>query len=88
MASENVSPIAAPARNTNFDDLAPAYIEVGELDIFRDESVDYASQLWKAGISVELHVHPGAQHGFERVAPTAQVAERSAADRLRVIQSI
>ena len=35
--TEMVSPVAAPARLTDFVGLAPAYIEVGDLDIFRDE---------------------------------------------------
>lgn len=88
LGGENVSPIAAPARNTNFEGLAPAYIEVGELDIFRDEDVDYAKKLWKAGVSVELHVHPGVLHAFERMAPSAEVTQRSTADRIRVLKSI
>ncbi|MFJ7735770.1 alpha/beta hydrolase [Lysinibacillus sp. NPDC097287] len=88
LAGDNVSSIAAPARNTNFEGLAPAYIEVGELDIFRDEDVDYAKKLWQSGISVELHVHPGAQHAFEQVARSAQVTQRSMSDRIRVLQSL
>lgn len=88
ITGDNVSSIAAPARNTNIEGLAPAYIEVSELDIFRDEDVDYAKKLWKAGISVELHVHPGATHGFERFAPSTQVARRAMADRIRVLQSL
>jgi dienelactone hydrolase len=54
-----------PARNTNFAGLAPSYIEVGEMDIFRDEDVGYARQLWRAGVSTELHVHPGMPHAFD-----------------------
>jgi acetyl esterase/lipase len=67
--SETVSQIAAPARLTDFGGLAPAYIEVGDLDIFRDEDIAYAQQLARASVPVELHVHPGAPHGFERFAP-------------------
>jgi acetyl esterase/lipase len=58
--SETVSPIAAPARLTDFAGLAPAYIEVGDLDIFRDEDIAYAQQLARTGVPVELHIHPGA----------------------------
>lgn len=86
--TDNISPVAAPARNTNFEGLAPAYIDVGELDIFRDKDVNYALKLWEAGVSVELHVHPGAQHGFERFAPQSDVAKRTSADRIRSIQSV
>ncbi|ATB40116.1 hypothetical protein CYFUS_005564 [Cystobacter fuscus] len=63
--TQRVSPHAAPARNTDFTGLAPAYIEVGELDIFRDEDVRYALQLWRAGVPTELHVHPGLPHAFD-----------------------
>jgi acetyl esterase/lipase len=58
---------------------------VGELDIFRDEGIDYARRAAAAGVSVELHVHPGCPHGFDRAAPGADVARRSCADRLRVL---
>lgn len=88
LASDRVPAYAAPARNDEFGGLAPAYIEVGELDIFRDESIEYAHRLSLAGVSVELHVHRGAPHGFERLAPAAKVTERSTADRLRTLRGL
>ena len=84
----DVSPLAAPARLEDFAGLAPAYIEVGELDIFRDESITYAVRIAAAGISAELHVHPGAPHGFDRMAPDSQVSRRAMADRMRVIKAL
>jgi acetyl esterase/lipase len=87
LGQDHVSPIAAPARLQAFAGLPPSYIEVGELDIFRDEDVAYALALAKAGVSVELHVHPGAPHGFDRLAPSSQLARRAKQDRLRVIGS-
>jgi acetyl esterase/lipase len=83
-----VSPLAAPARLTDHGGLAPAYIEVGDLDIFRDEDVAYAQRLAAAGVPVELHVHPGAPHGYERFAPESALARRAMADRLRVLRSL
>ena len=85
IATTTVSPVAAPARLTDFTGLAPAYIDVGDLDIFRDESIAYAAGLAKAGVPVELHVHPGAPHGFERFVPNARVAQRAMADRARAL---
>lgn len=84
----DVPPEAAPARLDDFTGLAPAYIEVGELDIFRDEDVAYAQQLWKAGVSCELHVHPGAPHGHDWVDPTSDLCRRVVADRVRVVTSL
>jgi acetyl esterase/lipase len=67
--------------------LAPAYIDVGELDIFRDESIRYALELYKAGVPTELHVRPGSPHGFDRLGDI-EVARRSWEDRLRVIREL
>lgn len=85
---DDVPPSAAPARETDFAGLAPAYIEVGELDIFRDEDVRYAGRLSQAGVSAELHVHPGVPHGFDAAGAGTSVGIRSRADRIRVIQSL
>lgn len=88
LGQDHVSPVAAPARLREAGGLPPTYIEVGELDIFRDEDIAYAQALTKAGVSVELHVHPGAPHGFDRLAPGAQISLRAKQDRIRVIRSI
>jgi acetyl esterase/lipase len=88
LGQPDVSPIVAPARLTNFTGLAPGYIEVGELDLFRDESIRYAQQLLLAGISCELHVHPGAPHGHDVINLDAAVRRRALADRTRVITSL
>jgi acetyl esterase/lipase len=85
---EGVPHAAAPARATDFSNLAPAYLEVGQLDIFCNETILYALKLSQAGVPVELHVRPGAQHGFERLAPGSDVARRSTADRLRALRAL
>jgi acetyl esterase/lipase len=88
IGSDKVSPVAAPGRLVDFTGLAPAYIDVGDLDIFRDECIAYAAGLAGAGVPVELHVHPGAPHGFERFVPDAGVAQRAMADRVRAVAAI
>ena len=79
---------AAPARATNLGGLASAYIEVGELDIFRNEDIEYAQRLAAAAVSIELHVHPGAPHGFERLALDSDVSRRAFSDRLRALAAL
>ncbi|HEY0805625.1 MAG TPA: alpha/beta hydrolase, partial [Pseudonocardiaceae bacterium] len=84
----DVSPVAAPGRLKDFTGLPPAYLEVGDLDIFRDETIAYAQGLARAGVPVELHVHPAVPHGWERFAPEATIAQRAYTDRLRVITAL
>src|SRR5207248_3068993 len=65
---------AAPARVESVAGLPPAWIGVGALDVFRDEDIEYALRMLGAGIPVELHVYPGAPHGFEMIVPNCAVA--------------
>ncbi|MDP4502247.1 alpha/beta hydrolase [Nonomuraea turcica] len=88
LGTPSVPPVAAPARLRDFAGLAPAYIEVGDLDIFRDESIVYAGKLLAAGISCELHVHPGAPHAHDWLNPNADISKRVVADRVRVIAAL
>jgi acetyl esterase/lipase len=77
---------AAAARVGDVRGLPPAWIGVGSLDVFRDEDVAYASRLLAAGITTEVHVYPGAPHGFEMMAPNsgvAQACQRDITDALR-----
>jgi len=60
---------AVPARQAQLRGLPPALITCAEIDPFRDEAVDYALQLLRAGVSVELHVFPRTCHGFESLLP-------------------
>jgi acetyl esterase/lipase len=88
LGTDGVSPVAAPARLADYASLPPAYIDVGDLDIFRDEDIAYAQNLARAGVPVELHVHPGVPHGWERFAPNSSSARRAMAGRARAIASI
>jgi acetyl esterase/lipase len=88
VGTDDVSPIVAPARLTDFAGLAPAYVDVGDLDIFRDEAIAYAQRLAIAGVPVELHVHPGVPHGWERFAPHTASAKRAMADRARAVSAL
>jgi acetyl esterase/lipase len=85
IGTDGVSPVAAPARLEDFAGLAPAYIEVGSLDVFRDESIDYAQRLLKAGVDAELRVHLGSPHGHDWMTLGAPLGDRWTADRIRVI---
>lgn len=79
--SEDVSPYAAPARAEDLSGLPPTFIAVGDLDLFLDEDLDFARRLISSGVSTEVHVYPGAIHGFYSFAPDSPNARRFADDR-------
>lgn len=53
---------AAPARRADVAGLAPAWIGVGDLEVFYDENVAYAATLKAAGVRCELVTVPGMYH--------------------------
>jgi acetyl esterase/lipase len=71
---------AAPARAEDLSGLPPTFIGVGTLDVFRDEDIHYALRLLAAGVPTELHVYPGAPHGFELMVPHAAVSRQAGRD--------
>ena len=73
--SHDVSPYAAAARAEDLSGLPPTFISTGALDLFTEENLDYARRLMAAGVPVELHVYPGAPHGFMWV-PQARVSKQ------------
>jgi acetyl esterase/lipase len=60
---------AAPARRKDLTGLAPAWIGVGELDLFYDEDVEYAERLKASGVPCTLVTIPGMYHGADAFAP-------------------
>ena len=72
--SEGVSPYAAAARAQSLAGLPPTYLCVGALDLFLEEDLEYARRLMREGVPTELHVYPGAYHGFNLM-PQAQVSQ-------------
>ena len=83
--TDDVPAHAAAARAEDLAGLPPAFIAVGALDGFRDEDIRYATRLNQAGVPAELHVYPGAPHGFEMAGDTAvaRQAARNGEDWMR-----
>ncbi len=74
--SASVPAGSVPSRVENLAGLPPAFISVGSIDLFVDEDVEYARRLIDAGIPAELHVIPGAYHGYDLLAPDTAVSKR------------
>ena len=84
----DVSPYAAAARADDLAGLPPAYIPVGDLDLFLDENTEYAQRLLAAGVPTELHIYPGGYHGFNGFAPDADIAQRFNNERDEALRRI
>ena len=72
---DDVSAYAAASRAIDLSDLPPAYIAVGSVDAFVDENRDYAERLETAGVATQLSVFTGGFHGFEFIAPAAEISK-------------
>lgn len=83
--SPDVSPYAAAARAEQLEGLPPAFIGVGTLDLFLEEDIEYARRLIRAGVPTELHVYPGAFHGFPMMAD-AKVSQAFEEDQLNALR--
>jgi len=65
---------AVAARRGELTALPPAWISVGDIDLFADEDRDYARRLRDAGVDCTFDVIPGAPHGFEAWAADTAIA--------------
>lgn len=81
VGTSEVSPYVAPARMPDLAGLPPTLIQVGELDTFRDEDIDFAARLMQAGVRTELHVYPAAYHAWDVYNPAARLTVQAYRDR-------
>ena len=79
---------SSPAIATNLKGLPPAYIDVGEMDMFCDEDLDFVKRLGEADVRVEFHLWPGVYHGAEIFAPDAPISKNIVATRLAGIKRL
>lgn len=75
--SDDVPQYAAPARAKDLSGLPPVYTCVGQLDPFRDETIDYVTRLAQAGVPVEFHLYPGCFHGFDAYSSDAIISRQA-----------
>ncbi|EXJ71192.1 uncharacterized protein A1O5_06186 [Cladophialophora psammophila CBS 110553] len=86
--TDNVSPLASPARVDDVTGLPPLYLDVGQLDIFLHEDLAYAQKFLASGIQTELHVYPGVIHAFQRWGAASHVVKQAFTNRLRAITTL
>ncbi|KAL2803251.1 Alpha/Beta hydrolase protein [Aspergillus granulosus] len=87
-SADDVSPHAAPARVANFAGLPKTYMDIGGLDIFRDECIAFAAGIAGADIDIEMHIYPGLPHGFDVGIEPSGPAKKAAENRIAALRSI
>ena len=68
-AKKKVSPYAAPARQTDYSGLPPAYTFVGDGEPFYAETLAYVENLKKAGVPAHVDVWHSNMHAFDMLRP-------------------
>jgi acetyl esterase/lipase len=75
--ADNIPVYAAPARATDYGKLPPTVTFVGELEPFRDETIQYVENLRNAGVPVDFRIFKGCYHGFDQVCPKAEISKKA-----------
>ena len=73
-----VSPYAAPARQTDYAGLPPAYTFVGDGEPFYSETCAYIENLKKAGVQADMNVYHSNMHAFDMMKPEEQLSKTAA----------
>lgn len=76
-AKKEVSPYAAPARQTDFGGLPPAYTFVGDGEPFYQETLDFVGNLKKAGVEASVDVYPSDMHAFDMMKPELEISRQA-----------
>lgn len=82
-----VPPDAAPARAEDLSGFPRTFLEIGQVDLFRDEEIEFGARLSRCGVPVEMHVWAGAFHGFDGLRAT-RVAQRALAVRADFLRQV
>jgi len=75
LGAAQLPPYAAAARREDLAGLPPTWIYTSDIELFRDEDIDYARRLEAAGVQVTLEIVSGAPHGFEAWASDTALAQ-------------
>ena len=79
VSGQEVPAYAAPARQTDYTNLPPAYTFVGDIEPFYCETLTFIENLQKAGVEASVDVYPGCFHAFDMLLPFLPVSKRAIA---------
>ena len=75
----DVPAYAAPARQTDYTNLPPAYTFVGDIEPFYCETLEYIENLQKAGVEAKVDVYPKWYHAYDMMRPFRKVSKEAVA---------
>lgn len=78
-AKKEVSPYAAPARQTDYRNLPPAYTFVGDGEPFYCETLTYIDNLQKAGVPAKADVYHTNMHAFDMMKSEDETSRKAIA---------
>lgn len=77
----------SPTEAKSFKNLPPALIEVAQYDCLRDEGLQYAEKLRKAGVRAEVCKVKGAMHGYD-IATGTRVVKKCMERRIQFLETV
>ena len=87
--TEEVSPYYSPARAESLEGLPSTFLAAGSIELFADETLDFAKRLMRDNVSVELHLLPDYHHAGITVTKAyhaKQTIDASVAAMLRALK--
>lgn len=88
VGGEEVEAYAAPARLEDARGMPPLYLDVGQLDLFVKENVDYVAKHVRAGVETEFHLFPGLPHAFGTSDPGLYASRQTKENRIRIYNQL
>ncbi|MDN3357320.1 alpha/beta hydrolase [Actinomadura sp. DC4] len=74
LPDDQIPVYVSPARAGDLSGLPATYLDAGTAEVFRDETVSYATRIWACGGQAELHLWSGGFHGFDALFPNADLS--------------
>ena len=74
---DDIPSYAAPARQTNYSGLPPAYTFVGDIEPFYCETMTYINNLRSAGVEADVDVYPNWFHAYDMFLPFKPMVKKA-----------
>ncbi|KAK4201716.1 Alpha/Beta hydrolase protein [Triangularia verruculosa] len=88
VGSPDVSVYAAPGRAEDLSGLPPTYVDVGGLDLFKDEVNAFGGKLLAGKVDVEFHLYPGVPHAWEWLGHECPVTKKAVQNRVSTLRDL